>query len=475
MQTIPMAGRFALALTAGALVASPLPFSAQPRPATTVVIRNVTVVSGDLLPPQRATVAIAGNRIAYVGGDAGAPASADARLIDGTGKFLAPGLIDMHVHVSKARGSALGLFVANGVTTVRDMGGDHLELLRWRAEVEAGTRLGPRLLIAGPYLESAGNVQRMTRQSVEEMAEPVEQTRVPVGSPADAARIVDELAGRVDHVKIRTVQNRETYLAIGEAARKHGLALVGHVYGLRPDDILLSGQRSIEHQFYPTLDGMAADQRVALFKRFAAAGIGVVPTMVTVTRSVFPSQPELQAIVDDDQGVLDPRRRYLSKYMLIDWREQVPEQTDARRAEARKVFASQVRDLRDMRQAGVHVFAGTDAAVLNVFPGSSMVEELELFVTELGMSPLDALRAATSAAAAFIGLGAEVGTVQAGRIADLVLLDADPTADIRNLRRIAAVILRGRVLDRAAIDRVLAEVSSAPDRRENDWPRTRQR
>ncbi len=111
----------------------------------------------------------------------------------------------MHTHLSKARSSSLGLFVANGVTSVRDMGGDHHELLRWRQEVMGGQRVGPRILLAGPYLESAGTVERVRNTPPEEMVEPVERTRIPVGTPEDARRVVDSLSAlELDFLKVRT-------------------------------------------------------------------------------------------------------------------------------------------------------------------------------------------------------------------------------------------------------------------------------
>jgi imidazolonepropionase-like amidohydrolase len=437
-----------------------------------VVIRDVTVISATGAPPiEHAAVVIDGERISYVGPLAGAPAPDAARTIDGAGKFLIPGLIEMHAHVSKTRASSLGLFVANGITTLRDMGGDREELTRWRAEIRSKRRIGPSMLVAGPYLESARNVTRMLRTPAAEMAEPVERTRVAVGSPADAERVVASLAGHVDHIKIRTVQNRDTYLAIGRAARKYKLPLVGHVYGIAPEDILLSGQRSIEHQLYPTLDNLSVEQRLALFKRFAAAGVGIVPTFVTITRSIFPSSEELQAIVDDENGAREPRRRYISKYLLIDWREQIAEQNDDRRAQFKPIYESSVRNVREMRQAGMRIMAGSDVAVLNVFPGSSLHEEMNIFVKTIGMTPMEALQSATMKSAEFLGLGSSIGTVETGKIADLVLLDANPLDDITNVGRINAVILRGRLFDRAGLDQLLASVEAAPDRRVNDWPR----
>ena len=118
----------------------------------------------------------------------------------------------------------------HGVTTLRDQGSEHAEVLRWRKEIRAGTRVGPRMLIAGPYLESLRNIERMRRDPPESRVEPFERARIPIGSPADARRVIDSLAVlELDHFKIRTVQDRETYLALGAAARAHGKRLVGHV------------------------------------------------------------------------------------------------------------------------------------------------------------------------------------------------------------------------------------------------------
>jgi imidazolonepropionase-like amidohydrolase len=115
--------------------------------------------------------------------------------------------------------------------------------------------------------------------------------------------------------------------------------------------------------------------------------------------------------------------------------------------------------------------AGSDVAVLNVFPGSSLHEELAIFVKTIGMTPMEALQSATIRPAEFIGRGAAIGTIETGKIADLVLLDANPLDDIANVGRIEAVVLRGRLFDRAGLDQLLAAVEAAPDRRVNDWPR----
>ncbi|MFN2446769.1 MAG: amidohydrolase family protein [Vicinamibacterales bacterium] len=442
-----------------------------------IVIRDVTVIPMTRTPPiERAMVIIQGERITSVGPASEFAAPRDARVIDGRGRYLVPGFIEMHAHLSKTRASSLGLFVVNGVTTLRDLGGDHEELLQWRRDVRAGRRVGPSLLLAGPYLEATRNIERMRKDPPEARIEPFERTRVAVGSPDEARRIVASLAAKeIDAVKVRTVQDRETYLALNEAANEHGLPLVGHVSGIPPQVVLEAGQDGIEHNFYPSTESMSREERLVLWRRFAEKGIAVVPTLITLREGAFTPSERLQAIVDDDDGKLDSRRRYLSKYLIDDWREQVLEATNERQGLLRNVWESAVRDTREMHEAGMDVLAGSDVAVLNIFPGFSLHDEMALLVQEIGMSAADVLEGATSRAAKFLRIADRVGTVEAGKIADLVLLDANPLEDIRNTRQIEAVVLRGTLFDRPALKKVLVAVETAQDRRIDDWGRKRGR
>jgi imidazolonepropionase-like amidohydrolase len=442
-----------------------------------LAIRHVTVIPVTGAPPlQDMTVVVGGDRIAAIGPAAETAIPAGTRVIDGSGKFLLPGFVEMHAHLSKARASSMGLFVVNGVTTVRDMGGDHEELLRWRREVRAGTRVGPRILMAGPYLESAQNIARMQKDPPEERVEPFDRIRIPVGTPDEARRVVASLASfEVDFLKIRTVENRVTYLALNEAANAHGIPLVGHA-PFAPDVVLEAGQDGVEHPFYPSVEGKTREDRLAVWRRFAARGVPVVPTLVALFEATFPPTERLRAIVEDSEGRLDPRRAYLSKYMVLDWREQVLEHSDERSREFRRIYNDVVRrDLREMHEAGADLLVGSDVAVLNVYPGFSLHDEMALFVTELGMTPAEAIERATVRPARFLRLGDSIGTVERGKIADLVILDADPLADIRNTRRISAVVLRGTLYDSGGLEGLRAAVRAAPDRQTDDWGRTRQK
>jgi imidazolonepropionase-like amidohydrolase len=436
-----------------------------------LLIRDITILSMDDLAPRRGSVLARGGRIEYVGPTASLPPSTYAHVVDGSGRFLIPGLIDMHTHVSKTRGSSLSLLVSKGVTTVRDLGGDLEELLAWRREIDAGTRIGPRLLIAGPYLESAANAARQHATPVAEMVEPTERTRVGVATPQDAERVISRIASRgVDHLKIRTTTDRDTYLAIGAAAKRHGLALAGHIQPYSPDDVLDSGQASLEHGFYPSLDERPGVDRRSFFARLSAAGVAMVPTLVVLERLGTPEDETLKRVVADADNP-PSGKRLLSAYLRADWREQLAEQGSGRRPLYQRLQEGTRRDLREMRAAGVRILAGTDIGVLNVVPGQSLHEELTLLVRDANLSPLDALRAATRDAAMFLGCDQEIGTIAVGRRADLVLLDADPLADIAHVSRVSGVVLHGRLFDRGALTRLVDEVSGAPDVAANDWLR----
>ena len=458
-----------LVVLASALACTPAAAAGQ----DVVAIRNVTVIpmTGTAALASR-TVIVRDGRIAEIGTTAKVRVPVGATVLDAAGKYLIPGLFEMHAHTSKTRASALGLYVVYGVTTLRDQGSEHAEVLRWRREIRAGTRVGPRMLIAGPYLESLRNIERMRRDPPESRVEPFERARIPIGSPEDARRVIDSLAGlELDHFKVRTVQDRETYLALARAAHAHGKRLVGHVVAGSPALFLEAGQDGVDHGFPIGMDSLPRAERMAFWRELAARDVGVVPTLVTVTESVFRPLSYYQALMSDTTGSVHPLRPYLSAFMILDWREQVEEVTPERRAYFDRAWPIALKHVREMREAGVRLMTGSDVAVLNVFPGASLHEELRLFVDSVGMSPMEALASATSKPAEWLGLADSVGTITPGKVADLVLLDADPLADITNIRRIAAVVLRGRLFQRRDLDALLATVAAMPDRRVNDWVR----
>lgn len=421
---------------------------AQERP---LALKNVTVIDATGAGPQwNMTVLVTNNRIATVRESSKAQLPRDVRVIDMQGKCLIPGLWDMHVHLSKAGENTLPLFIANGVTSVRDMGGDFELMAGWRMEIEQGKRIGPRIKTSGPILESLTNVERMKREAT---IEPVDRFRIGVADPASAETAIARLAGMgVDFVKIRTVASVETYRALAAAAHKHHLDLVGHP-AASPEEILKAGQRSIEHGFFPPLIDRTLEQRRELFLKFATNGTAIVPTLVTGEALRVPYE-HAKSIAEDSNGKLDVRRQYLSGYLIKDWMEQVEEKKDYPPGFI-KLLDEQLRDVREMFQAGMRIMPGTDVAVLLVWPGFSLHDELHLLVDKVGLTPMEALISATRAPAEFLGMDRDLGTIQEGKIADMVLLDNNPLEDIKKTRSIAAVVSGGRLFSKSEIQEML--------------------
>ncbi len=425
-----------------------------------LVFQNVNLIDGTGSPAQPdMTVIVQEGRIVAVGKASQVAVQNGTSIVNGRDKYLIPGLWDMHVHLSKIGETALPLFIANGVTSVRDMGSDLDEVIAWREEILAGQRVGPRIKTPGPILESTANVSRMKDEGV---VEPVGRTRIGVSGPEVAATVVESLARRgVDFIKIRTFSSRESYFSVGEAAKRLGLTLVGHAFGVLPEDVLRAGQRSIEHFLYPVLDDWTDAERMTAFKKFSREGVVIIPTLVSGRDLLFVPNNRAAAITQDNQGDIDWRRKYISEHLLRDWREQVAERTAEKPPDLEPIMRSATRNLREMHRAGVKVLPGTDAAVLLIYPGFSLHDELELLVETVGITPMEAILSATRYPAEFFELQDSLGTISLGKSADMVLLEANPLESIANTRRIAGVMSGGMYFDRHALQGLLDGVERA--------------
>ncbi len=437
---------------------------------TTLVITHVNIIDGTGSPVQPdMSVVVVGDRIVKIEKSEKARIPAHARILDARGKFLIPGLWDMHVHtifgdwIPGGKDVSLPLFVANGVTGVRDMGGDLETLLEWRKQIAAGTLLGPRMIIAGPMLD--GPKSRFP-------------SSVSITSPEEGRRAVDDLKAKgVDFIKVQSFIQRDSYFAVADEAKKQTMVLAGHVPdAIRATEAVAAGQKSIEHltgvfegcstaedeflkgpkgplRFLQTYDPVRCS---ALIASFASHHTWQVPTLVWERG---------QWLVD----VTDISRDPDLKYAPLTWQQKTwPEFTKGIIAELdtdpvadRRRFVQKELDvIRSMRDAHVPLLAGTDtAAGVDVLPGFSLHTELEYFV-EAGLSPMEALQTATRNPAEYLGLLSETGTVEKNKTANLVLLDANPLANIRNTRKVWAVILNGRLLTRQDLNGVLERVSA---------------
>ena len=418
-----------------------------------IAFQGATLIDGTGAPPRRdMTVVVNGGRIMQVGPADSVRPPRGTRVVDASGYYITPGLWDMHVHLSKAKAEALPVLVANGVTSVRDMGGDLEELRGWQRGITAGEIVGPRIKMPGPMLEAPATVKRLAASKTHEKWL---VTRVPIPDTASASRVVDSLTALgVDFIKIREAASNETYAAVVRAAHRRGMMVVGHApYGMDPVKGASLGVASFEHASYPyPLDSVPASRK-RILDAFVSNHIVIVPTLVAWWTHLM-DEDSVRVLVEDSTGARDPRRRLISDFLAYEWRVDIDKSKRKNNATMlgwRNFFFTQARDLRAMHQAGVTMLPGSDLAGPPLFPGYALHDELENLVRYVGLTPMEVIESATRQPAEFFGMEDSLGTVEPGKVADLVLLSANPLEDIGNTRRIVGVVLNGRYIDRDGI------------------------
>ena len=460
---------------------SPLtPVSAAQREPPATVITHTTVINpGTSSVQANRTVVVMGAHIMSVSGAAKFRAPKNARVINATGQYLIPGLWDMHVHSAfgdwfpGGRDIILPLFIANGVTGVRDMGGEVPVLLEWRKQIADGQIVGPRMVISGPMLDGYLPNSKLRFPS-----------SIGITTPDTAIAAVDLLKAQgVDFIKVQSVISHDAYLAAAAEAHKQGLPIVGHVPDkVRIREVIDAEQKSIEHLMgifegcsteedrfikgegnlkllLTTQDQQKCD---SLTKLLAQNQTWQVPTLAWQRGGTFLDQRDLKH---------QPLDKYVPAYWRdVTWRrfteEMMPELLRDPLALRQEYFARNLQMVGALHHAGVPFMAGTDTAPgVYIMPGFSLHDELANFV-EAGFTPMESLQTATSNPAKFLGIEAGFGSVEAGKIADLVLLTANPIDDVRNTQKINAVIAHGRLFDRAALDQILMKVAAVAKRPE---------
>jgi imidazolonepropionase-like amidohydrolase len=439
-----------------------------------LAITGATVFDGSGRPSAvNTTVVIEGGRVARVGPAAATPPPDGASILDARGRFMIPGLTDMHVHVLGPDRQHSALFLAAGVTTVLDLGGQLPDLVAHRTAIETGATPGPRLLFAGPFLEEGEPYEGFAHMS----------RRV------DAARIeeaVDQLArASVDAVKLYVTIRPETARRACARARSHGLRVFMHqqaTWGAEAaeagvdcvEHMMVFGQLAPESQRPPDAGRLTpfeyggwmwrwladvdpeSNAVTRLFDRMIAAGTALDPTLV-----LFAARPGALGEDVGDATMDDPERTPLLPILPPRVRDELTGRWAERRRAAAGASPAAIDRMRRgwehllalvgrFHCAGGIVLAGTDCPNVAIVSGYSIHRELELLV-RAGLSPADALLAATRRPAERLDRAAEFGTIAPGRVADLLVLSADPLADIRNTRRIERVVARGRVYDPAVL------------------------
>jgi len=472
--------RVALAALATLIAASPV----QARERADLLIRGASVVDvghGRIVPRQ--AVAVRGNTIVAVGPDRAISKRFGAKhTINAAGKFVMPGLWDMHVHFGGGpeliaeNKALLPLYVAYGITTVRDCAADiSASVLEWRAAVAKGQLLGPTIYTSGPKLEGY---------------KPIWKGTLEVGTPAEVNAALDKLqAMKVDFVKITdNTLKPDTFLYAVKEAKRRGLRTSAHTpYALTIDQAVDDGLSSIEHIDYlikagspkeaeigaayaagKVTYGAATDTFVDSFdaayarkayRRLAAKGVYATPTL---------NMGRILAFLDREDHSRDEGLAYIGPGLrkTYEWRiERAAKATPEEVAARHKEHELSMKVLPMLQAAGIPILAGTDAGYLNSFnyPGEGLHDELELYV-KAGLTPQQALASSVLTGPRFLGHADRYGAVQTGKAADLLILNANPLKSVAATRKISAVLLHGRLLDRAALDKLLAQAKARASR-----------
>lgn len=436
---------------------------------------EVTVIDMTGGPPKTGmTVIINGNRIAAVGKSTRTKIPPGTRVIDSKGKYLIPGLWDMHVHLDEGD-HFFPLFIVNGVTGVRDMGSLSRKafetLKQLRGQITKGEMLGPHIFTSGPMLDGPRSFSA--------------DDRIVVRTEGEARQSVKWLKQNgADFVKVHSFPSREVYLSIAGEARKRKLPLVGHIpSAMRVSEAIDAGQKDIEHTLglhvacsdreeelrRPLLaaldrgddfdaiiradveasDSYDSRKAMGLFTKMVEKNVWVCPTLLASQLSTLSSKDFLEHI-----GL---------EFYPPTLKDKLTEQVafPSKEAEERSIQTNKrlfIQDLKlvgEMQKAGIQLLAGTDA-----MPGFGLNEELQLMVGA-GLKPMEALRTATYNPAKYLGILDKFGTIESGKMADLVLLDANPLADIRNTKKIRAVVRGGTLIDQNEINTILERVKIA--------------
>ena len=454
-----------------------IPLSARAAQHKLLIITNVNIVdvrTGEIA--KNRAVLIRDGRIDAIGKVALIGRSKGMQVVNASGKYLIPGLWDMHVHSAGGSGPAWDenliypLYVASGITGIRDMGGDPALLHERKAKIQRGDLVGPEILYVGPFLQ--------TRKG--------DATAVQASSPEEGRQAVADLKKQgVDFVKVLSDFPPATYFAIADECRKQGMRLVGHVPdGVNAGEAAAAGQNSIEHlsgifmasssreeelrkQLLDAIanrngPGYSAANRAAensfdpkkaaaLFAVFREKGTWQVPTLVW-----WRAQTQFADLKLGEQ----PELRFVPASARKDWNpeDMLKQISPATLAGFKTMLPRYLETVNVMRHAQVAILAGTDGPDPFVIPGFSLHEELKLLL-EAGMTPLEVLQSATLRSAEILGR-ADSGSIERKYVADLVLLEKNPLQDIANTSKIAGVVLRGRYFSRQDLDKMLSQVEA---------------
>lgn len=449
------------------------------RTGPSLAITGITVIDGTGSRPLRnATILIDKGRFVAVGSSK-TPIPTRAKRIDGRGKFAIPGMWDMHTHVDdpelvevkptkEEKAQWLPLFVLNGVTSIREMAGD-LDLVKgWSKSTAAGALFGPRIFFGGPLVDGPS---------------PMWPESIAIDGAEKGRQVVRDLKARgADFVKVYSLLGKESFLAIADEAKKQGIPVCGHVpVSVTNREAMEAGLNSIEHLLQLERElvdsqkladkrsqipqGLAREERFEkmaeawadcysesaaddLFRDYKKLGTWIDPTLVVSYENAFyePTDPKMAA-----------RTMYIPAYVRDWWSPEenvhFKNQSASLRHGQQIIHKLRMTMIKSLVKAGVPMMTGSDmGGNPHCFAGWGIHDELALLV-QAGLTPMQALVCATSNPAKYMKVFDQVGSIEKGKIADLVILTADPLTDIHNVSKIDGVIQGGQLLDRKELDR----------------------
>jgi len=405
----------------------------------TIAIADVTVLPMDrerLL--QHQTLVIAGGRIVAMGGVRRIPIPAGATRVDGRGRFVLPGLADMHVHLSTT--DEFPLFIGSGVLTVRDLNGDPAKLA-WRDSIASGTMVGPRLFVSGPMI--AGPEIPWRNKVVPATA-----------AQADSVVVADRKAG-YDQIKLYDGLSTEVFGAAIAAAKRVGIKSSGHIpRDVGFDGVLASGMDGLEHldktiaaTMGHELDTLAIP---SIVDRIRKSGMFVTPTLESMAQLYEVAIGRFDSLMSRPEALRAPAplREFWSSVSV---RLQGNRPADPRYRYGRYADI-QMRLAGALARAGVPMLSGTDLPNVVLVPGVSLHRELEM-LRQSGLTPYQALESSTSNPARFFGQGEDWGSIAIGQRANILIVDENPLDHLETLQTPFAVILQGRYYDAAELAR----------------------
>jgi len=389
-----------------------------PTAAGAFALRGATIINGTgAAPIDDGVIVVRDGRITSVGPRATTPIPAGVKVIDATGKTIVPGFWDMHAHASNIEWAPA--YLAAGVTTIRDMGGERRYLMAMRDAIAGGKGLGPRVLLAGLVDGDAPDAFGV----------------VVAGTPEQGRAVVDRYhADKFEQMKLYSLLKPEVVAAITARAHELKMTVTGHVpTSLGAKRAVEAGMDQIAHM--PVGGDTASAANAELIALLAQKKIVIDPT--APWGELLGRPPDLRV------EQIEPGLAFGPPALVMNYRS-VANQGDAASTRARTLRSAQT--IKALFDAGVPVVAGTDGAV----PGYSVLRSIELFA-EGGLTPMQALQSATIVPAVAMGLGHDTGSIAPGKCADLVVLDANPLDDIHNIRKGRWVVANGRLFDVAPI------------------------